>query len=148
MNRKVIERLISNLKEPPITHDQLNWLNGSNEFVIDDSDRWSCATRGCAAGFIFLEEAPEGYVLDIVSERVFSPEEWKQLKEDALVIDESDVFSELAITELKRTRGKSIVNWGAGVLGISEERACDLFYNFGDTDEILEDLEALLKLDE
>lgn len=150
MNRKVIERLISNLKEPPITHDQLNWLkNGSNVFIIDDSDRWSCATRGCAAGFIFLEEAPEGYVLDTVSERVFSAEEWKQLKEDELAaIDESDIFSELTVKELRRTRGKSIVEWGADVLGISEERAHDLFYNFGETDEILEDLEALLKLDE
>lgn len=137
MHNDVAERLIANLDHKPIKHNQGSWLtNGKSVFVISPDDRWSCATSGCAAGFLFLEEAPEGTIFDVSQERIFTD------------IDEKNAFT----TEMSKTYpnwselpGTPVVQWGANILGITFTDAYDLFYDFGETNDIVHKIQALME---
>jgi hypothetical protein len=158
MDLGVAERLLNNLKHAPIEHDQLTWLrNGDFIFVISEDSRWDCATRGCAAGFIYLEEAPEGSVFDASKERVYSPEEWSDLKVAISDLDSSEDYYEVEslkeahgkdyyeVESLKEAHGKKINLWAGEVLGVSSSVADGLFFNLGGTEEIIEEVEALVE---
>lgn len=128
MDIHVARRLINNLKDLPIQHNQKSWLkNGGHIFIVSETQRWSCATSGCAAGFLFLSEAPNGSIFDVAKERIFSSKA------------ERDKYDYLSYT------GETIVGWGARILQITPDEAHDLFYDFSDTEGIIRKIEELIK---
>lgn len=134
MNIDVAERLIDNLELKPIKHDQSVWLtNGSKVFVASKEEMWSCATAGCAAGFLFLSEAPEGSVFDTTIERVFPDRKtW-----DLYTITDYSLPNPGSV--------KGIVAWGADTLGITYDEAYDLFYDtVSDAEEVIRRLKELI----
>jgi hypothetical protein len=129
MNIDVAERLIANLELKPIKHDQSVWLtNGFKVFVASKEKMWSCATAGCAAGFLFLSEAPEGYVFDTTIERVFP---------DSKTWDLGNITD---YSPPNPGSSKGIVAWGADTLGINYYEAYDLFY------DTVSDAEGVIRL--
>lgn len=145
MNREVIERLIDNLENKPIKHSQGSWLrNGKDIFVVSPEDRWSCATTGCAAGFIFLTEAPAGYVLDVISERIFRSEEDYATFQNKF---NEYVRTRCSYGDIPFELGTKISRWAANQMDIDYEQAYDLFYDFGDTNHIIDRLKELLNED-
>jgi hypothetical protein len=136
MNIDVAERLIANLELKPIKHDQSVWLtNGSKVFVASKEKMWSCATAGCAAGFLFLSEAPEGSVFDTTVERVFP---------DSKTWDLSTKGVDYSVKALWNN-SKGIVKWGAGTLGITYNEAYDLFYDtVSDAEGVIRRLKELI----
>jgi hypothetical protein len=140
MNVDVAKRLIDNLKTTPITHDQRVWLkNGGNVFVISDTNRWDCATSGCACGFLFLEEAKEGMVFDTNRGRIFDNMADRDKYHSFTDTDWPNYFKALKI-------GKSPTSWGADILGIDYDDADSLFYaTEDDTEAIITRLERLIE---
>jgi hypothetical protein len=138
MNVEVTNRLIHNLQEDKLRHYQGSWLEGTNNvFVISPEKRWTCATSGCAAGFLFLSEAPEGAVFDVNLEMVFDNNEQYQsyLNEDLDDYEAENLWSDHHIT-----------SWAGDVLGIPSWQANELFYNTdADTREIIEQLQDMLE---
>jgi hypothetical protein len=128
----VAQRLLDNLEEQLIVHDQDVWLiDHTTLFEIDPDDRWSCATSGCAAGFIWLEEADERSVFDTSIERVFDTlNDWRLYDSE-----EGEDWFDL---------GDRIADWAGTKLGLNSEQSCWLFYQFGDTEETINRVRFLM----
>lgn len=137
INVEVAERLINNLLADKIIHDQATWMiDHSTVFVISDSDRWSCATQACAAGFIFLQEAGDGMVFDLSLEQVFNSAEERNRYMDLIEDEEWDKAEKIEI---------SLPDWAAEKLGIDKYEADWIFYDFlADTDQIVNKLRFLI----
>jgi len=132
VNLEVAERLIDNLEIERIIHNQDIWLSDhTTVFVISEEDKWSCATSGCAAGFVYVEEAPVGFVFDTSSEFVFNSRKDFEAYENDL--DHS---------------GIRIDKWAGDVLGINHDQQMFLFYNFEDTEEIVNRIRFLIGNDD
>ena len=140
MNIDVAERLIANLELKPIKHSQSVWLtNGSKVFVASKEEMWSCATAGCAAGFLFLSEAPEGSVFDTTVERVFPDSKTWYMSTNGV-----DYSSSKAMEALWKN-SKGIVKWGTDTLGITYDEAYDLFYDtVSDAEGVIRRLKELI----
>lgn len=140
MNIDVAERLIENLEaslnddSSVISHNQNVWLTDHTDvFVISEDNKWGCATDGCAAGFIYLEEAPIGFVFDAPAERVFpSQAAHKAFK------NKDDGFE----------YGTKIDSWAADILDIDYDQLIFLFYQFGTTEETINRVKFLMKHDD
>lgn len=139
MNIDVAERLIRNLEASlddemlMIDHNQNIWLSDHTDvFVVSGHDRWSCATSGCAAGFIFLEEAPTGFVFDTTSERVFPSQK---------------VHKDFIVQNPGFEVGYRIDSWAADILGINHDQTIFLFFQYGDTEETINRIRFLMEND-
>lgn len=143
MNIEVLIRLKNNIIAEKVKHDQITWLrDGVNVFIVTDQNRWTCATTACAAGFIFLQEAPSGSVFDVKNECVFSdPQSYLKYKDAKDKWDRGEgpaVYPSAYDSE-------GILTWAADVMGVDWDVAEELFYNFGNTDEILDHIDALIE---
>jgi hypothetical protein len=128
VNLEVAGRLIGNLEAERIAHNQDIWMQDHTDvFVISVDDRWSCATSACAAGFIFLEEAPSGFVFNSSNEMVY----------DSVGSMENDRMSSVPV-------GRRIDRWAGDVLGISKEDQYFLFYSGGDTEDTINRIRFLM----
>lgn len=141
MNQEVAERLINNLNNQIITHNQYCWVrNGGNIFVISEDDRWGCATAACAAGFVYLQEAAPDMVFDSQTELVFTDYETYRVYEDYW--DTEPQFLSQKLTNdyeefMKDRKPAEIADWAAEVLEIDEAQAEFIFFQFGDTRETI-----------
>jgi len=133
MDLGVAQRLIDNLEAQLIVHDQDVWLTDHTTlFQIDPEDKWSCATSGCAAGFIWVEEADLRSVFDTSTEQVFNS------------LADYHAYYQGAV-EGWDYLGTRIADWAGDKLGIDNEQRCWLFYQFGDTDETINRVRFLMK---
>lgn len=145
MNKDVAQRLIDNLEAELIRHDQNIWLTDHTFiFEIKPEERWSCATAGCAAGFIWLAEAAEGSVFGSDKELVFEPGDY-----DFDLLEKWDSgllsFQNLEGPYFQMLdKGIKISVWAGNKLGISREEAHFLFYQFGNTQETIDRIKFLM----
>jgi hypothetical protein len=124
MNNDVCERLIYNLEHPVIWHDQCVWLSDHRDiFVISEEDRWSCATSGCAAGFVFIQEAPDGSIFDAKMELVFNnlAEYYAfSIWQERVLSEEERILSEDLSTPARESpSGERIMRWASQMLGLA-----------------------------
>lgn len=157
INEEVADRLIENLQaDNGVVHDQTIWLRDhKNLFVISEDNRWGCATSGCAAGHVFLQEGTEGMVFS---------------DHDAMVYPDMHIaklanYWELGLEEFDENvsdgqiydaveQGIDIAEWAGKILGIWEDeldskeldifegiqaksKVSFLFYNEETTEEII-----------
>lgn len=121
----VAQRLKTNLELELIIHDQFIWLENDVEDLViieNDKNRWSCATSGCAAGYVWIEEAPVGSVFDTISCRVYDSVK----------------------NAMNETDGILISNWSAEMLGLNEAQEKFLFVQFGGTEETIRKIQFLM----
>lgn len=148
MNVDVINRLIDNLLYQEMEHKQDVWLvDHTVLFVISDDNRWSCATSGCAAGYVFLSEAPEGSVFDADSSRVFhnldESNAYRQAVRDLDDAEERGIYYDLEDVE-GLYLGIEISDWARDVMGIADWEAQNIFFDFGGTEHIVSKLRQLI----
>lgn len=139
MNNEVALRLISNLERERIAHDQTSWLRDhTDKIVVTDEDRWTCATTGCAAGFIFLSEAPSGSVFDRGSEGIFTSmnacDKYYNFLDDEGFFDRADVEVPVDISE-----------WAGAILGLNYSQREFLFFSYGNTAETIDRIKFLME---
>jgi hypothetical protein len=136
VNKEVGERLVGNLQADLIRHNQDSWLEDHGDLIVISSEktRWTCATSACAAGFVWLEEAPIGSVFDSDTAYVFDNEE-EAMK---LLSNDPDIAAEAF------TNAVEIGAWASEKLGIDAEQEEFLFYQFDDTAETINRVKFLL----
>jgi hypothetical protein len=141
MNNDVAERLISNLEKSMIEHDQDVWLSDHSEiFVISEGTRWTCATTGCAAGFTWLQEAPEGSVFDIMTGCVFDS------LESLNTMKSTGDYENFRHWTYPSVPDEHISKWSAKTLGLANEKQLDfLFYNSSGTEGVIDRIRFLME---
>lgn len=138
MHMDVANRLVDNLVKGPIGHYQGSWLaDHSDIFVVSSTDKWSCATSGCAAGFMFLEEAEPGTVFDSNTECIYKSadayeEFWMDVQDGEFDPDEDSY--------------ERMFDWGIKILGINESQGQFLFMDLSaSTEETINKLKFLMR---
>src|SRR6185437_4485482 len=149
MNLGAFSRLIDNIEAERIEHDQNTWMQDHTDvFKINPDNRWTCATSACAAGFVWLQEAPDDSIFALNHEKVYTPEEFSRYFEiDKLVnmaAEAEDWDEENRLYEQRDTLGVRIDKWAADVIGIDSSDSAFVFYNFDGTDETLRRLKHLM----
>ena len=147
-NIEVFDRLIDNIILEKTSHNQGCWITDhTNVFTINTEDRWSCATSACAAGFVWLAEAPPDSVFDSDRESVYSFEDHRKmldlLRKANTLYDRDDYYNGDAVQDEAKALGVPISTWAGEVLGINHSDAMFLFYNFDGTTETLRRLRHL-----